>query len=368
MDADVPLATVVVRSLIFIVSFLARSFFAGSETAFLSMDKWAVEGLASTGDPRARVLSRLEKDTRSTISAILIGTNVCTVLASVLGASIASLLGASEMVMLAIVPLALTALLFLLTELVPKTYSAGMPTEIALAIAPALSVLVSVLRPISFVLSAVPNMFAGMLSERKAAPPPSSDEPVRVALDLAAVEGQVDKEDGDVITGVLDSSDTRIKDVMIPISQVTTLSSETPVCDALATFSSHRFSRVPVTSPETGEVLGIVYMKDVVREAMKAPACVTPIKTLMRAPFRASPAENLLDVLARMRKNRVHFAVVSEDRRTLGIVTMEDILTEIVGDIPEDRPAKMAERRGPTVLVARPDDGMTESDGYDFAG
>ena len=362
MDADVPLATTLIRSLILIASFLARSFFAGSETAFLSMDKWAVEGLASTGDRRASILSRLAKDTRSTISALLIGTNVCTVLTSVMGASLASLLGASEAVTLAIIPLVITGLLFLFTELVPKTYSAGMPTETALNIAPVLSVLVSVLRPISYVLSAVPNLFAGILSERKASPPQSSDEPVRVALDLAAEEGQVGKEDGEVITGVLDSSDTRVKDVMIPIDQVTALSPETPVCDALAAFRSHRFSRVPVLSIDSGEVLGIVYMKDVVREAMKAPACTTPIKTLMRTPFKASPTENLLDVLARMRKNRVHFVVVAEDKQALGIVTMEDILTEIVGDIPQDKPAKATERRGTATLAVRSDDGMTESD------
>jgi len=367
MDADVPLAEVLIRSAVFVVSFLARSFFAGAETAFLSMDKWAIEGLADNEDRRARMLSALAKDTRSTVSALLIGTNVCTVLASVMGASIASLFGASDAVAMVIVPLAITALLFFFSELVPKTYSAGLPTETALAIAPVLTVLVAILRPVSYVLSAIPSIFAGMLSERKASSPQTSDEPVRAALDLAAEEGHVDREDGEVITGVLDSSDTRVRDIMVPMDKVTSLSPDTPVCDALAAFKAHRFSRVPVVVRETGHVPGVVYMKDVVREAMKVPECKTPVRQIMRPPFIASPSENLLDVLARMRRGRVHFAVVSEGTRPIGIVTMEDILTEIVGDIAETEKPQVV-RQVATALSVRTDDGMAEGDAFEFAG
>lgn len=272
------------------------------------------------------------------------------------------------MVYLGVVPLAVTGLLFLFSELVPKTYSAGMPTETSLAVAPSLSVLVAILRPVSIVLSVVPNLFAGMLADRKAAPPQGSDEPVRAAVDLAAEEGQVGKEDGDVIVGVLDSSDTRVKDIMVPLDRATTLNPEAPVCEALAAFRVHRFSRVPIVSSGSGEVLGVVYMKDVVREAMKTPACLTPIRVLMRAPFTASPAENLLDVLARMRKSRVHFAVVSDERRAIGIVTMEDILTEIVGDTRDGERPGPAEGRTSPAVAARPDDGMTESDLLEVSG
>jgi CBS domain containing-hemolysin-like protein len=367
MDADVPLVEIVLRSLLFLVSFLARCFFAGSETAFLSADAWAIEGLSSTGDNRARLLSSLSKDRRSTISALLIGTNVCTVLCSVMGASIASLLGASEMISIAVVPLTITGLLFLFSELVPKTYSAGMPTETALAIAPTLSALVAVLRPISHVLSAAPHLLAGMLAERKVTAPQGSDESVRVAVDMAAEEGQVDKEDGEVIVGVLDSSDTRVKDIMVPMAEVTALSPQTTVCDALSAFRLHRFSRVPVVSPDNGVVAGVVYMKDVVREAMKTPACQTPVSGLMRRPFTVSPADNLLDVLARMRKSRVHFAVVVEGTQPAGIATMEDILTEIVGEVAEDERPKQA-RKASVLQTVRVDDGMVEGDQLDRDG
>lgn len=365
MDVDVPLVEVLVRSLVFFGSFLARGFFAASETAFLSMDGWAIAGLSSAGDRNARLLAALSKDSRSTISALLIGTNVFTVLASVMGASIASLLGASEMVSLGVVPLAVTGLLFLFSELLPKTYAAGMPTETALVMAPAIAVLVTVLLPVSRVLSAAPHFFAGMLAERKVSPPSGSDQRVRAAVNLAAEGGQAEKEDGEVIVGILDSSDTRIRDIMVPMKDVTVLSPETKVCEALAAFRAHRFSRVPVVSSDGGQVLGIVYMKDVVREAMRTPACQSPVRTLMRAPFTVLPSDNLLDILARMRKNRMHFAVVSDGNRPLGIATMEDILQEIVGDTSKDVRPKAAERKGPGAVTARADGGMTEGDGLE---
>lgn len=362
MNADVPLWQIVVRLLVLIGSFLARGFFAASETAFLSMDRWAIAGLKSSGDRRAGLLSALAADSSSTISALLIGTNVFTVLASVMGASIASLLGANSAVAVVIMPLAITAATFVFSELVPKSWAATRPTETALAAAVALSATVSVLRPIAVVLSAVPRIFAGVLADRKAPVSPGSDEPVRVAVELAAGKGQVEKEDGEAIVGVLDSSDTCISDVMVPMSAVTTFVPETKVCDALSAFRLHHFSRVPVVPGGGDQVLGVAYMKDVVREAMKTPGCQSAVRDLMRPLFTVSPADNLLDVLARMRRNRVHFAVVWDGNRSLGIATMEDILREIVGDTKEDARPKSLRRRSVTGSTADSDEGMLERD------
>jgi CBS domain containing-hemolysin-like protein len=340
METDIPLAAVAVRVALLLISVAGVGFFAGSETACLAMDGWAVEGLKSTGDRRAALLNRLDRDSRSTISTLLIGTNVFTVLASVMGASLADLLGASEAISLGVVPLVITAMVFMFSELVPKTYASRASTEVALAVAPALSVLVAVLKPLSAVLSAGPNLLAGLLARKSARAASVSDEPVRAAVDLAEEEGQVDRQDSEVIVGVLDSSDTRVSDIMVPLSSVAAFSPDTAVRDALEAFKTHRFSRVPVVSRDDGQVAGVVYMKDVIREVLRAPGCQEPVSTLMRPPFTAGSGENLLDVLGRMRKNRVHLVVVMDGERPIGIVTLEDILEEIVGHIREDSSAR----------------------------
>ena len=105
---------------------------------------------------------------------------------------------------------------------------------------------------------------------KNAIPRSVSDEPVRLAVDLAAEEGQVDKEAGEVIVGVLDSSDTTVADVMVPLPSAFVLDEETTLEDALAELRQHRFSRVPVVD-KAGKVVGLVYLKDVLRQVLREP-------------------------------------------------------------------------------------------------
>lgn len=368
MESDIPLWAVGLRLVLFVASFLVVGFFAAAETAFLSMDKWAVEGLKDE-DQRAKVLSDLEKDFRNTTSALLIGTNVFTVLSSVMAASLADILAFNETLRSAVLPLFVTALMFFFSQLVPKTYASRSPTEMALAVAPALSVITRVLRPVSTVLSLGPHLLARSVGENAANGEAVSDEPVRLAVDLAAEEGRVDRDAGEVIVGVLDSSDIRVSDIMVPLPSAFVFEENTKVKDALYQLRTHRFSRVPVVDRE-GKVVGLVYMKDVLRQVVKEPDCPLEVRDIMREPLRVSPSDNILDVLRPMRQGRVHLAVVVDGDRTAGIVTLDDILEEIVGDMPETAVGRALARRPPqdrhveTKAVARE---LGEPDALDTA-
>lgn len=361
MESDIPLSAVLVRSILFFVSFLALAFFAGSETAFLSMDSWAVEGLKAAGDRRAGLLSKLREDSRNTTSALLIGTNIFTVLASVMGASLADLFDVNETFANAVLPLLITTLMFFFSQLVPKTYASKSPTEMAFAVAPALSLLTRVLRPVSTVLSLGPHALARVVGKRASIGQSVSDEPVRLAVDLAAQEGKVDREEGEVIVGVLDSSDTKVADIMVPLTSAFIFSPDTKVGDALRKLRQNRFSRVPVVSRD-GEVVGLVYMKDVVRQALRDSDGELPVSSLMRPPLRVAPTDNILDVLAPMRKDRVHLAIVVDGGRAVGIVTLDDILEEIVGAMPEAARGRTGQKRQGSSHVTF-GAGYSESDG-----
>jgi putative hemolysin len=366
MESDIPLLAVLIRLALFAASFLVVGFFACSETAFLSMDKWAVEGLRDAGDRRAAVLRGLDEDFRNTTSALLIGTNVFTVLASVMLASLADILAFGETLTTAILPLLLTALMFFLSQLVPKTYASRAPTEIALSVAPVLSFVTAVLRPVSQILSFGPYLLARLVGKNAHSAESVSDEPVRLAVDLAAEEGQVDKEAGEVIVGVLDSSDTTVADVMVPLPSAFVLDEETTLEDALAELRQHRFSRVPVVD-KAGKVVGLVYLKDVLRQVLREPQSPLTVGDIMREPLRVSPTDNILDVLGPMRKGRVHLAVVADGDRTVGIVTLDDILEEIVGDIPEAQLGRTPLKKQP-VDVRTSVPGLAESDAFDTWG
>ncbi|HHY75320.1 MAG TPA: DUF21 domain-containing protein [Firmicutes bacterium] len=368
MESDIPLWSVGIRLILFFASFLIVGFFAASETAFLSKDKWAVEGLKEDGDRRAAILSDLDKDFRNTTSALLIGTNVFTVLTSVMAASVADLLALGGTLKSTVLPLAVTAFMFFFSQLVPKTYASRAPTELALSVAPVLAVLTKVLRPVSSVLSLGPHLLAQSVGEDEEGAGAVSDEPVRLAVDLAAEEGQVDREAGEVIVGVLDSSDIRVADIMVPLPSAFVFEENTRVQDALEELRVHRFSRVPVVDGE-GKVVGLVYMKDVLRQVLREPDSRLLVRDIMRRPLRVSPSDSILDVLAPMRQDRIHLAVVVDGDRAVGIVTLDDVLAEIVGDIQEavvDRPSPSTSSQ-PYEMKAVVG-GLGEHDAFDAVG
>ncbi len=357
MDTDIPILAVGVRALVFVLSFLAIGFFSGSETAFLGMDVWAVEGLLSLNDKRAEKLRLLHETRETTISALLVGTNVFTVLASVMAMSIAILLGAQGAVKAVAVPLAVTLLVFVFAELVPKSYASEKPTETALYVAMPLFSVVGCLRPVARFVQGVPVALSKLCRSKTGAAISSSDEAVRVALDLAGEESGSTKEDADVISGVLDSSDVSLGQIMIPIEQAVVFSPETTCQDALAIFKKYRFSRVPVFDKRTGQVTGLVYLKDVVRcvhIASEGPGrlqsgCPKTVGGIARGVFVVDAGQKVLDVLARMRQNRIHLAVVLRGPKPVGIVTIEDLIEEILGDIPEDVSAMPVDAQAPVL-------------------
>jgi len=326
------------RFALFVFSVVAVGFFSASETAFIASDKWVLERLSKEGDKRAAILRALNSNPKDTISAVLIGINVFTVLASVVASSIAFSLGLEGALSVALVSLVTTAVLFMFSELVPKIRTADSPTERAISVASALAFTTNLFKPISLVLNVIPALLVKALFKKESVPSRRlSDQPVRVAADLAEEDGFVNPEDTEVIYGVLDSSDKRVADVMIPIERAVTFRPGITLKAALENFKENHFSRIPVLSVAGDRVLGTVYIKDVIRHIMRAPEDADKsVTTVMRKPCTASPQENVLDLLSKLKRKKVHLAVVTRDETPAGIVTLEDLLEEILGDIPED--------------------------------
>ncbi len=341
MDVDIPLA-VVIRLSVFLISLVLIGFFSGSETAFIGMDMWAITGLASSGNTRAQTLKSLSESKELTISTILVGTNVFTVLASVMGLSLTRVLGLSNPLVLGLVPLFITFLVFLFSELVPKIYAASKPTETALACAEPLQWVLGRLKPLAWLFLTLPASIVKIVpkvSGRSIV----SDEVVRAAADLAGDSSDVSKEDTDVIYGVLDSSDTRLGEIMVPLDSVISVTPDAAAEEVLAIFKERRLSRIPVLDDKTQTIIGIIYMKDVLRCVLGEPGPRTPVfhtaRHLLRNAFTADIGQNVLDLLAKMRKGKVHMAAVAQKGRHVGIITIEDLIEEILGDIPEDSEA-----------------------------
>lgn len=333
-----------IRAMIFLFSVVCVGFFSGSETAFMSSDRWVIDKLSREGHRKARVLQDLIAKSSDTLSALLIGTNVFTVLASVAASSVALSLGLQGGPGLAVLSLGTGAVLFMFSELVPKLYASLAPTRMALEVAVSLSVITKILKPISEVILLIPkilSLVAGKNHQDEVKR--GSDGPIRAALDIAEEGGLVDPDQTEVMYGVLDSSDKTAADVMVPIERAHVLSADTTLGEALDDFRHSGFSRVPLLWRDKKLVLGVVYIKDVVSEMIKNPQGGTKLcASIARKPFIASCDDNVLDLLAKMRKGKVHMAIVVKDGTPCGILTMEDLIEEILGDIPEDTENKRA--------------------------
>lgn len=331
------LFSLVVRTILFVASVFGVGFFAASETAFLSMNRWAIDKLADEGDEKALTLCKLMDESEKTLSAILVGTNILATLATVLAVSIVVLAGESGPRGIAVSSLTTTIIILIFSELTPKTYAGTNPTATALKVAVPLSWATTVLGPVSSFLAWVPSQIAALFRRKSSSLDETPDEVIRAALDAAEDDGSVVPAETEVIHGVLDSKAKLVRDIMTPINRTVALDYDSTLEDFMAIYRGERYSRMPIIARSRGKVLGVAHVKDVMREIVAGddPSAKTVLSAANAACIVPADAR-ALDAFNAIRGRKAHLAVVVQRGVPVGIVTIEDFLEEIVGDIPED--------------------------------
>lgn len=328
---------ITIRSILFLVSAGMVGFFACAEASFLGMDKWSVENMEKKDHKNVGILKKLSSEHRNTLSAMLIGTNIFMVLTAVMASSIAVMSGLKGAVALIVVSVFTTAFLFVFSELIPKNYAASRPTETALAMASIIGSICLIFKPVSFMVSVIPTFLAGLVNRKKRGITEESDTSVRVALDIAEENGLVAPDETEVMLAVLDSSDKTAGEIMTPMNKLVSLTEDATIDQAIQEFSVHRFSRIPILDPQGSKIKGVLYLKDIMAKIVElSPVTSGRVTSVMRKPYTVSAQESVLDVLSKMKSHKIHFAVVMDQRKPVGIITIEDLLEEIVGDIKED--------------------------------
>jgi putative hemolysin len=354
MDSDVSFTSIFIRAALFLVSLLSVGFFAGAETAFLAMDKWVIDSLAREGDRRAKLLKGMKRNSKNTLSAVLVGTNVFTILASVTALSIAYSLEFKGPLTVAIVSLVTTAFVFVFSELVPKTYAAKAPTSAALSVALLLDCSVKVLSPVSYLMGAIPSMLTSILSRRRKETYQKPESEVLAVFEMAEEEGYVKPEDKDVVDSVFNSKDKKAIDVFMPLKNVVTYRPSTTLREGIDQFREHRYSRVPILSDSEGRIIGVLYIKDAIREIVSNPQKGSlPVTAVMRPVYFVQADDSILRVFSTLKRDKVHMAVVAQRNLPLGIITMDDLLEELVGEIPEEHYSKNSEVSGKAYSSSR---------------
>jgi Mg2+/Co2+ transporter CorB len=327
-------------TLVVVLLFLFMAFvFSGSETALTASSRGTMLRLAKSGNPDAVIVTRLLENRQRLIGALLIGNNVATIVSSALATELLLYWFGDVGVIYA--SIAMTVLIIVFCELLPKTAAIIAPDRHALAVARPIARVVAVLGP---VLAGAEWLVRRMLvlagmkgGESEPLLPPH--ERLRGAVDLLHREGSVEKHDRDMLGGLLDLRDLTVADVMIHRTEVITADVGETADKVVERVITEMVTRIPLWRGTPENIVGILHVKDLLRaiEAAGGDASKIDIMSIARPPWFVPDIRPLSEQLKAFRRRRTPLAlVVDEYGEFMGIVTLEDILEEIVGDITDE--------------------------------
>ena len=318
---------------------LASAFFSGSETALTAASPAKMHALEQDGSRRARVVNYLLTVRERFIGAILLGNTLANVAASALATSLfLSLFGEQGVAYATVV---MTVIVVLFAEVLPKTYAIVNADRMALVVAPAVRFVVALFAPVTnaiqFLVRHTLRLLGASISDE--AEVLSAHEELRGTIELIHKEGGVVKLDRDMLGGVLDLRELTVSDIMVHRTKIDAIDAELPtekIID-LALKSAH--TRLPLWRGEREEIVGILHAKTLLRSLRDAKGDVSKLDIMKLAtpPWFVPDTTTLKDQLNAFLKRKSHFAiVVDEYGEVMGLVTLEDIIEEIVGDITDE--------------------------------
>jgi Mg2+/Co2+ transporter CorB len=322
-----------------VVCILLSAFFAGSETALTASSRASMHRLEKQGNRRAALVNRLVEARERMIGALLFGNNAVNIAASSLATGVLLTWFGDVGVIYATV--VMTVLIVVLAEVLPKTAAFNAPDRIALAVARPIDWTVRMLAPILISVEWVVKWmlrFMGMkVGESESILTPH--EELRGAVDLMHREGGVERLDRDMLSGLLDLRDLTVSDVMIHRTEMITVCADDPAAEVVKTALEAEVTRIPLWRERPENIIGILHAKDLLRALQAADGDLSKIDVtkIARPPWFVPDVRPLSEQLKAFRRRKTPFAlVVDEYGEVMGLVTLEDILEEIVGDITDE--------------------------------
>jgi putative hemolysin len=339
MEATVPIGvdnfTFTIGMIVLCVVLVAL--LAGSEAALLSVSKIRIRNLADQGVRNALAVAKLVEKHDKLFATILTTENFFIIIASSLGTAMALKLFHGESVILS--SFLLTIFVVIFGEITPKTFAAQNAEKVSLAVARPMLFLVNLLTPIITVLNLFTTAILRLTGQHvKAHSPFVTEEELRMMIDLSGTEGILQHEERELLQNVFEFGDTVASEVMISRTRVIGLPEDATFRDLLEAAGSSGHSRYPVYRDSIDTVIGIVHLKDaLISLAGKLGEMDQPIKPLLTAPVFIPENKKIAELLPLMQKRRLQMVIVADEfGGTEGIVTIENLLEEIVGDIEDE--------------------------------
>lgn len=322
-----------------IILLMISAFFSGSETALTAASRARMHALEKDGDKRARTVNKLLANRENFIGAILLGNNVVNILASVLATSMFTALFGHGGLALALATAVMTVLVLIFSEVMPKTYAIMRPDSVALNVARPISLVVKSASWIIRVIQMIVNGVLRLAGVGAAVNPLSAEDEIRGAIDLHAAEGGVGKDDHLRLVGALDLKDLTVEDVMIHRKNIYMLDADLEPRQLIMKALSSPHTRLPLYRGEKEEIIGILHAKDLLRAALPLGGDVSKLDldSILRKPWFVPETTPVQEQLNQFLSRGQHFALVIDEYGELqGLITLEDILEEIVGAIHDE--------------------------------
>ena len=323
----------IVQFIILFVLLLFSAFFSSAETALMTVNKIRLRSLAETGDKRATRVLGITEDSGKLLSAILIGNNIVNISASSIATILATkLLGnAGAGVATGI----LTFLILIFGEISPKTLATIHAEKLALVYSGPIAFLMKILTPVIFIINKLAMGFLFLIGVKPSdADTLMTEEELLTIIDVSKEEGVIEDEEHEMINNLFDFGDSQAKEVMVPRIDMVFADVNSTYDELITIFKDNMFTRLPVYEENTDNVIGILNMKDILLFTDKENFS---IRKLIREPYFTYEHKNTAELFIEMRKSSISLAIVLDEYgATAGLITLEDLLEEIVGEIRDE--------------------------------
>lgn len=323
----------IIQVIIILILLSLSAFFSSAETAYSTVNKIRIRSLVEAGNKRAVMVENIISNYGKMLSAILIGNNIVNLSASTLTTTLIIKLWGSYATGIGTGIITLLVLIF--GEISPKTLATHANEKLTLAYAPVITALMFVLTPVIFIV----EHLAGLVLKLFRVDPKNSKHSIteaelRTFVDVSHEDGAIEQEEKEIINNLFDFGDSKAKDVMIPRIDMTLIDVNAEYLDVIDIYKETKYSRFPVYSETPDNVVGILNIKDLITaptgQAFK-------LKNILRQPFFVYEQKNTSDLFKEMQKNSIGIAIVIDEYgSSVGMITTEDLLEEIVGDIRDE--------------------------------
>lgn len=316
-------------SIIILVTCIFLScYFSATETAFSCLNRIRMKNMADNGNKRAKLVMRLYENYDKLLSTILVGNNIVNIASASLATVLfVQLLGNGKGPTVSTIVTTIVVLIF--GEISPKSLAKEYPEKVAMFSAPFINLLMKLLTPINFLFGLWRKLLAIVFHSNEEAA--FTEEELLTIVDEAEQEGGIDEQEGELIRSAIEFNEMEAEDILTPRVDVEAIPSTATKEEAAAIFAETGYSRIPVYEESIDNIIGVIHQKDFHNHVYHTD---TPLESIVNPVTFITKSMKIGDLLTLLQKNKTHLAVVADEYGgTVGIVTMEDILEELVGEI-----------------------------------